>query len=80
MTFIRNLEPDRQTRVKNIHPTSVPCRYAVGVSEGIKVLQLNTYGSEDRVVSGQYSQTLQFDEATALQLYRVLQKEFGFKD
>jgi len=79
MAFVKNLERDT-TSIRGIHPTTVPCRFMVGLADGTKIIQLNTYGSEDRVVTGQYSQTLQFNEETALQLYRALRSAFDFKD
>jgi len=79
MAYILDVERDDRT-IKGLHRTAIPCRYSVAVIEGKKTLQLTTYGSDNRIVTGQPSQTLQFTENTALQLYRILRAEFGFKE
>jgi hypothetical protein len=50
----------------------------VSENSGKKVLQLNTYGSDEREIQGKLSQTLQFDENTARALHFILEQEFGF--
>jgi hypothetical protein len=47
-------------------------------ASGAKLLQIDTYGSDVRQMPGKVSQTLQFDEARARQLWEVLGREFGF--
>jgi hypothetical protein len=42
------------------------------------LLQLSTYGSEEREIPGKTSQTLQFTRESAAQLYRILKEEFEF--
>ena len=80
MALVISVTADEGRSLKALHPTQVPCKYLVGDREGQKVLQLNTYGSETREIPDKLSQTLQFDEAAAFQLYRILKSEFGFKD
>ena len=77
MAFVTTIEPDDK-RFSRRHPTGTVCRYAVGRSNGQRILQLNSYGSANRENPEQFSQTLQFDERAARQLYDVLQTEFGF--
>ena len=60
------------------HPTALVCRHLVGHDGGGRVLQLNSYGSEGRDYPDKLSQTLQFDENSAKQLYDVLKEQFGF--
>ncbi|EEG79131.1 hypothetical protein [Dethiobacter alkaliphilus] len=43
-----------------------------------KVLQIETYGSVDRVHKGKTSQTMQFDYDSAKALYDILVREFEF--
>lgn len=77
MAFVTDIEPDDR-RFSRRHPTGTVCRYAVGRNNGQRILQLNSYGSASREFPDQFSQTLQFDERAARQLYDVLQTEFGF--
>jgi hypothetical protein len=39
-------------------------------------LQLVTYGSDDREMRGEVSQTIQFDEAAAMQLKNIIEQVF----
>lgn len=64
--------------VNRLHPTRLVCWYLVGSPDGQRILQLDTYGSADRKDPDKLSQTLQFDERSAKQLFDVIQKEFGF--
>ena len=77
MAFVTTIEPDDK-RFSRRHPTGTVCRYAVGRSNGQRILQLNSYGSATREHPEQFSQTLQFDARTARQLYDVIRAEFGF--
>jgi hypothetical protein len=44
--------------------------------DGKRLLQLDTYGSDERKDKGTVSQTLQLDETTARELLRILRKAF----
>ncbi|MBB4020902.1 MULTISPECIES: hypothetical protein [Actibacterium] len=79
MAFVRSIERDDK-EVRSAHPTQLVCKYMVGERDGMKVLQLNSYGSDDRDMPGKLSQTLQFSEESARQLYQILHAEFGFGD
>ena len=48
---------------------------AVDVS-GIRVLQLETYGSENRVSGEKVSQSIQLDEAATRQLKEIIERAF----
>ncbi len=76
MALVSSVERDERD-FKGIHQTSVECLYLVGERDGVKVVQLNTYGSEDREIPNKLSQTIQIDRATAEKLVRILQDEFG---
>lgn len=63
---------------RSIHPTEVECRYVVDERDGRKLIQLNTYGSSERQIPDKLSQTLQFSEESARELWAIIGKEFGF--
>ena len=77
MAVVTSIEPDDRN-FSGQHPTGLVCRYVVGHSNGQRILQLNSYGSETRDFPDKLSQTLQFDEKSARQLFDVLRTEFGF--
>jgi hypothetical protein len=47
--------------------------------DGRKLLQISTYGRDSRQDRGKLSQTVQFDEQAAGELFSLLKSEFGFK-
>jgi 5-methylcytosine-specific restriction protein B len=59
------------------HPTEVECGWRVirGV-DGAHVLQLSTYGSDDRQSEKKVSQTLQIDRVIAAELATLLRETF----
>jgi hypothetical protein len=59
-----------------LHPTTVVCGVEVYEVGGRRVIQLDTYGAEDRDIPDKVSQTLQLDEAAARQLVKILQAAF----
>ncbi|WP_300013126.1 hypothetical protein [uncultured Roseobacter sp.] len=78
MAFVKRIERDDR-EITALHPTQLICRYIVSERNGKRLIQLNTHGSDDRDTPGKLSQTLQFDEQSAAELYQVLKREFGFK-
>lgn len=78
MALVISIEKDER-ELRSLHPTQVPCKYLIGEKEGKKVLQLNTYGSDTRQNPGTQSQTLQFDENAAAELFALLKREYGFE-
>lgn len=50
------------------------------VESGNIVVQLDSFGSTERKIPGKQSQTLQFGEQVAHQLYRVLKDTYKFQD
>ncbi|TCP41432.1 hypothetical protein [Rhodovulum marinum] len=79
MAFVISIEKDER-EIRSAHPTELVCKYMVAERDGRRILQLNSYGSNDRDMPDKLSQTLQFGEEAAEQLYRILAAEFGFKD
>ncbi|GHD89408.1 hypothetical protein [Streptomyces naganishii] len=54
----------------------VTCGYRTFTVNGRRVLQLDTYGSEERQIHGKISQSIQLDDDAARNLLRVLQEAF----
>ena len=77
MALVVSLEKDDRD-FRSIHPTKLAARYLVAECDGKRMLQINSYGSNDREMPEKLSQTLQFDEASARQLFEILSREFGF--
>lgn len=75
MAIVTSLVPLRQSTFKP-HPTKVECRYAIFSVGESEIVQLSTYGSDQRQDAGTVSQTLQFDETSARELKRVLEEAF----
>lgn len=78
MAIVTNLERDDR-QLKGRHPTNVTCRYLIDECDGRKILQLNTYDSENRENPDKLSQTLQFDDLAAKQLFNLLKREFSLE-
>ena len=77
MAFVKTVVKDHR-ELRSLHPTQLVCRYVVGERDGKKVIQLNSYGSDQREELDKLSQTLQFDAQSAAELFTVLKSEFGF--
>jgi hypothetical protein len=57
----------------------VDCTYsAFDASDGKRYFQIDTYGSPDREIKGKKSQTIQFDEDAARELFNLIKAEFSF--
>jgi hypothetical protein len=54
----------------------VECGYTVFERRGVRYLQLDTYGSQDRQIPGKTSQSLQLDAAAAAQLRALIERTF----
>lgn len=54
----------------------VSCGWRVVSVSGVRLLQLDTYGSEDRENPGKLSQSLQLDETAAVALMVVIRRAF----
>jgi bacterioferritin (cytochrome b1) len=68
----RELEPPRSSRPH----TDVECGYTILNLDGEPLLQLDTYGSEDREIPGKVSQSLQLDRRAAEQLMNLIRRSF----
>lgn len=54
----------------------VECGYRMFSESGVRVLQLDTYGSSHRAKPGKVSQSIQLDEEGAEQLARIIFRAF----
>jgi hypothetical protein len=54
----------------------VLCGYNAVDVQGTRVLQLETYGSDDREMPGKVSQVIQLDEAGARELKTIIERAF----
>jgi hypothetical protein len=78
MAFVKRVVPDER-EIRSLHPTEVECSYMVAERDGKLFLQLNSYGSDHRQIPDKLSQTLQFDEESAKELWDVLGSTFRFR-
>jgi hypothetical protein len=75
MALVRKLEPSRSSTRGQVHG-EVECGFSVFDSNGRRYLQLDTYGSAERATPGKTSQSIQFDEASASDLKRLIEQTF----
>lgn len=54
----------------------VVCGHKEFVVDGMKILQLDTYGSHERKFAGKVSQSIQIDEQAAANLLKLLERSF----
>lgn len=77
MARIRQFREDSSSSARP-HSTEVDCGWFVLTGTGDeRLLQLNTFGSDDRQSSPSASQTLQIDETGARELMEILRDAFG---
>jgi len=80
ITRFRQVEKSRATLHEPV--TCRPVRLAVASgwsildTPGGRVLQLDTYGSEERELQGKVSQSIQIDEVGAREVLRLVQQAF----
>lgn len=76
MALVRNLARDQRANSRP-HPTEVDCLWQVVTGpEDATLLQLSTYGSDNRESEPKVSQTLQLDRVVAVQLVALLCETF----
>ncbi|WP_435198113.1 hypothetical protein [Janibacter sp. GS2] len=56
--------------------TRVTCGYRTVEIDGIRAVQLSTYGSSERKIPGKTSQTIEIDRAHAAELIDILKSAF----
>lgn len=63
------------TRNCRIHEV-VDCEFDIFTSEGEKIVQISTFGTDSRVAKGKVSQSIQIDKETAIFLINLFKQEF----
>lgn len=64
--------------VTGAHPTEVDSEVReVEVADGEKLIQLSTFGSDQRASEPKVSQTIQMDKEVALELRSLIDRVFG---
>jgi 5-methylcytosine-specific restriction protein B len=74
MAIVRTFFED--ARSSGVHPTEVDCGWQLITHHGAPIIQLSTYGSDQRASEKKVSQTLQFDERGAAELVSILLRCF----
>ncbi len=75
MAFVRRFE--RMNMRRNSLHDEIAARYAVFEHDGRVLVQINTYGRDERQDKEKLSQTLQLDREGADALRRILDEAFG---
>jgi hypothetical protein len=79
MALVISIEP--KAGAGKIQPTQLVAKAKIFHTEsGAAIVQIDTAGSENREKPGKQSQTLQFGEQAARQLYRILKDTYKFQD
>jgi hypothetical protein len=77
MAWVRRFE--RKNDKGRLQPSQVTAFVKVfNVENGAPVIQIDTFGSEDRKNPGKQSQTLQFGKESAKQLFDILKQTYNF--
>jgi len=58
------------------HPTEVDCEFGVVDDDGVRLLHLTTFGSDDRASDRKSSQSLQLDVEQARKLVEIIERTF----
>lgn len=81
MAWVTSVEVKPPPNAGKLEPTQLTAHVKVFEAEsGALIVQLDCRGSEDREIQGKLSQTLQFGEQAAHQLYRALKDTYKFQD
>ncbi len=79
MAWVTSVEV--KTGSGKVQPTQLMAHAKIfRVESGDLVVQLDSFGSDNREKPGKQSQTLQFGEQAAHQLYRILKDTYKFQD
>jgi hypothetical protein len=74
MAVVIGFQKKLNAREPTPQPTNVVCHWSISPNRGL--LQLDTFGSDERQIPGKQSQTLQLTVETARELMRILRDEF----
>ena len=78
MAIIVKFEREKRASLRT-HPTKLVARFIVDTQDDEKIMQINTYGSNDRQMPDKLSQTFQLDSKSARQLWEIIGREFNFR-
>lgn len=77
MGWVTSIE--RKPGEGKIQPTQFVAYVKVFTPDGgSPIIQIDTYGSDDRKLPGKQSQTLQIGKESAAQLFNILKETYGF--
>jgi hypothetical protein len=76
MALVKRFERTDRDRYA-IHE-EIDAKYMIFERDGRKVVQIDTFGRDDRANPGKQSQTIQLDQDSASALFAILKREFGF--
>lgn len=77
MAWIMSFE--RKTGSGKLHPTQLVGEVKVFEPDvGKAIVQIDTYGSDERKMPNKQSQTIQFGKELAHQLFTILKETYGF--
>jgi hypothetical protein len=77
MAWVKSIE--RKSGEGKLQPTQLIAQVKVFTPNGaLPIVQIDTYGSDERKIPGKQSQTLQLGKEVALELYKILQETYGF--
>jgi len=76
MALIRDLK-NKQLERPSLHK-EIGASYSCFEKDGRTLVQIDSYGSNERTIPGKVSQSLQFDEASARIIFDIFKREFGF--
>lgn len=74
MALIRSLHEG--PNLDRVHPTQVDAEWSLVTTPSSNLLQISTFGSDDRQSVGAASQTIQFDAASARMLHSIIDRVF----
>jgi hypothetical protein len=77
MAWVTSVE--RRDGTGKLQPTQLTAYAKVFETETSKIVQIDTFGSDDRKLPGKQSQTLQFGREAAEQLYLILKAAYKFE-
>lgn len=71
ITTFSEKNPERETKHSEVEAT-----WHIGEHGGSKFLQIDTYGSSERLLAGKVSQSIRLDARAAAQLRRLIDRAF----
>jgi hypothetical protein len=74
VAILRELKP--RVLENGSRHTDAEGTYSIVESEGIRMLQIDTYGSENRKIPGKVSQSIRFSPEALKQLTKIIRENF----